>query len=184
MDNYICIDGVKVLLNDSQVEELRATLQKEAPNNIAKCFERVPYCEPYYYISDLGIIDTEKDYNVIMDRARYDSANYCTDENILKKRELDERLNRLLWRYSMRHEGDKIDWSERNQGKFFIYFDLVDTTFVTRSGFTYQYILGIPYFYTYAIADKAIREVVLPFITKYPYYLDYLQGKDKEDTNN
>ena len=25
MDNYICIDGVKVLLNDSQISELRAT---------------------------------------------------------------------------------------------------------------------------------------------------------------
>ena len=28
MDNYICIDGVKVLLNDSQISELRATLEK------------------------------------------------------------------------------------------------------------------------------------------------------------
>ena len=28
MDNYICIDGVKVLLNDSQISELRATLKE------------------------------------------------------------------------------------------------------------------------------------------------------------
>ena len=28
MDNYICIDGVKVLLNDSQISELRAILEK------------------------------------------------------------------------------------------------------------------------------------------------------------
>ena len=28
MDNYICIDGVKILLNDSQISELRATLEK------------------------------------------------------------------------------------------------------------------------------------------------------------
>ena len=39
-------------------------------------------------------------------------------------------------------------------------------------------------FYTRAVARNAIQEVILPFVAEHPYYLDYLQGKDKGDTNN
>lgn len=34
MDNYICVDGVKVLLNDSQISDLRAVLEKRETKRI------------------------------------------------------------------------------------------------------------------------------------------------------
>lgn len=170
MDNYICIDGVKVLLNDSQISELRAILEKKETKKNS-LFERQKYDNDYYFINSFGEVDYSSELNYSCDSARYDNANYCTNEELLKQRALEEILARRLWRYSMEHDGDKIDWSS-NQPKYVIYYDnTVGVFYITNNGLC-QSVSSI-YFVDNKTAVNAIKEVIEPFMKEYPGFKSY-----------
>ena len=170
MDNYICIDGVKVLLNDSQISELRAILKKKETKN-SFLFERQKYGDEYYFINSIGEVGSSCDFTYDYDSIRHDNANYCTDEELLKQRALEEILARRLWRYSMEHGGDKIYWSD-GQCKYVIYYDAEDGLFYTTSNTICQTI-NTTYFVDRETALNAIKEVVEPFIKEYPGFKSY-----------
>ena len=171
MDNYICIDGVKVLLNDSQISELRAILEKRETKKNSP-FERQKYSDKYYYITNTGEVDTDSEANCNVDSVRYDNVNYCTDEELLRQRALEEILARRLWRYSMEHGGDKIDWSNSQQSKFVIHCDAIDDSFYITSNENCQ-IINTTYFVDYETAMNAIKEVVEPFMKEHPDFKSY-----------
>ena len=170
MDNYICVDGVKVLLNDSRISELRAVLEKrEAEKNSP--FKRQYNNNDYYYINGFGEVSGARESGDSFDLVRHDNANYCTDEELLKQRALEEILARRLWRYSMEHCGDKIDWSD-GQCKYTIYYDIEDGLFYTTSNTSCQTI-NTTYFVDRETAMNAIKEVVEPFMKEYPSFKSY-----------
>ena len=173
MDNYICIDGVKVLLNDSQISELRATLEKKVETKKEKPspFERQSYGDNYYTIASIGEVDSFCELDYDGDSVRYEVANYCTDEELLKQRALEEILARRLWRYSMEHDGDKIDWSD-NQCKYTIYYDNQNGVFYTTNNVAQQ-IISTTYFADHRTALNAIKEVVEPFMKEHPGFKNY-----------
>ena len=170
MDNYICIDGVKVLLNDSQISELRAILKKKETKN-SFLFERQKYGDEYYFINSIGEVGSSCDFTYDYDSIRHDNANYCTDEELLKQRALEEILARRLWRYSMEHGGDKIYWSD-GQCKYVIYYDAEDGLFYTTSNTICQTI-NTTYFVDRETALNAIKEVVKPFMKEHPDFKSY-----------
>ena len=170
MDNYICIDGVKVLLNDSQISELRAILEKKETKK-SPLFERQSYGDEYYFINSIGEVGSSCDFTYDYDSIRHDNANYCTDEELLKQRALEEILARRLWRYSMEHGGDKIYWSD-GQCKYVIYYDAEDGLFYTTSNTICQTI-NTTYFVDRETALNAIKEVVEPFMKEYPGFKSY-----------
>ena len=170
MDNYICIDGVKVLLNDSQISELRAILEKRETKK-SPLFERQKYGDEYYFINSIGEVGSSCDFTYDYDSIRHDNANYCTDEELLKQRALEEILARRLWRYSMEHDGDKIDWGD-GQRKYAIYYDAEDGLFYITSNVGCQ-ITSTVYFVDYETAMNAIKEVVEPFMKEYPGFKSY-----------
>ena len=171
MDNYICIDGVKVLLNDSQISELRAILEKRKTKKNSP-FERQNYGDGYYCITSNGEVRDACESGDSFDLVRYNNANYCTDEELLKQRALEEILARRLWRYSMEHGGDKIDWSNSQQNKFAIFCSGSNGLFyITRNGISQ--IINTTYFVDYETAMNAIKEVVEPFMKEYPGFKSY-----------
>ena len=170
MDNYICIDGVKVLLNDSQISELRAILEKRETKK-SFLFERQSYGDEYYFINSIGEVGSSCDFTYDYDLTRYNNANYCTDEELLKQRALEEILARRLWRYSMEHGGDKIDWSD-GQSKYAIYYDTGIGSFYITSNVCCQ-ITSTAYFVDRETAMNAIKEVVEPFMKEYPGFKSY-----------
>ena len=170
MDNYICIDGVKVLLNDSQISELRAIFEKKETKK-SPLFERQSYGDEYYFINSIGEVGSSCDFTYDYDSIRHDNANYCTDEELLKQRALEEILARRLWRYSMEHGGDKIYWSD-GQCKYVIYYDAEDGLFYTTSNTICQTI-NTTYFVDRETAMNAIKEVVEPFMKEYPGFKSY-----------
>ena len=170
MDNYICIDGVKVLLNDSQISELREIFEKRETKK-SSLFERQSYGDEYYFINSIGEVGSSCDFTYDYDSIRHDNANYCTDEELLKQRALEEILARRLWRYSMEHGGDKIYWSD-GQCKYVIYYDAEDGLFYTTSNTICQTI-NTTYFVDRETALNAIKEVVEPFIKEYPGFKSY-----------
>ena len=171
MDNYICIDGVKVLLNDSQISELRAILEKKETKK-SSLFERQSYGDEYYFINSIGEVVSSCDFTYDYDLTRYNNANYCTDEELLKQRALEEILARRLWRYSMEHGGDKIDWSNNQQDRFAIFCSGSNGLFyITRNAISQ--IINTTYFVDYETAMNAIKEVVEPFMKEYPGFKSY-----------
>ena len=171
MDNYVCIDGVKVLLNDSQISEMRMILEKRETKKDSP-FKRQKYGDEYYFINSIGEVVSSCDFTYDYDLTRYNNANYCTDEELLKQRALEEILARRLWRYSMEHGGDKIDWSNNQQSKFVIHCDAIDDSFyITRNAISQ--IINTTYFVDYETAMNAIKEVVEPFMKEYPGFKSY-----------
>ena len=170
MDNYICIDGVKVLLNDSQISELRAIFEKrEAEKNSP--FERQYCSDKYYYITSTGEVGISFEADCDCDLTHHNNANYCTDEELLDQRALEEILARRLWRYSMEHGGDKIDWSD-GKSKYAIYYDTGISSFSITSNVVCQ-ITSTAYFVDRETALNAIREVVEPYMKEYPGFKSY-----------
>lgn len=172
MKNYICINGKKTELTEEQLRQLGIEVPKANP------FDRVVNHTTndfysYYFINSTGTVDDTVDHGFQngngTDDLRYRTANYCTDKTILEQRALHETLNRLLWRYSMEHYGDKIDWKNGGQTKYFIYYNH-STNIVS---FDYCAVLQrfeTVYFITADIAQKAIKEIVKPFMKAHPEF--------------
>ena len=171
MDNYVCIDGVKVLLNDSQISELRGILEKRETKKNSP-FERQKYGDGYYCITSNGEVRDACESGDSFDSVHYNNANYCTDEELLNQRALEEILARRLWRYSMEHGGDKIDWSNSQQNKFAIFCSGSNGLFYI-SAHAISQIINTTYFVDYETAMNAIKEVVEPFMKEYPGFKSY-----------
>ena len=170
MDNYICIDGVKVLLNDSQISELRGILEKRETKKNSP-FKRQKYGDGYYCITSNGEVRDACESGDSFDSVHYDNANYCTDEELLDQRALEEILARRLWRYSMEHDGDKIDWSN-NKSKYVIYYNAENGLFYTTNNVISQAI-NATYFIDRKTAVDAIEMVIKPFMKEYPSFKSY-----------
>ena len=160
MDNYIVINGKKAELTE---EQLRA-LGIEVSN--AASFRRAKEGEDYWYIDSMGKVSRFAEEFSGFDTECYNAANYCTDKALIEQRALHEILNRLLWRFSMENDGDKIDWNNHSQQKYFIYFD---SHLECSIGWDMHHCrIGAVYFYTREIAEQAINEVIKPFMKEHP----------------
>lgn len=163
MENYIVINGKKAELTPEQLEKLGIVV-KEDP------FER-KVGEYYYVINNpAGAITRSKDTNEPADFNRYKDANYCRDKKLMEQRLLHETLSRLLWRYSMQHDGDKIDWNDRDILKYYIKFDHINNKFEVGN-LWFSHLEGVVIFYNQGIAISAIEQVVKPFMKEHPDFV-------------
>lgn len=162
MENYIVINGRKAELTEEQLRALGIEVN-ESP------FNRVKTGDEFYYISFSGSVISTGEVNSNSDNLAYKVANYCTDKELLQQQAYRETLNRLLWRYSMEHDGDKINWDWDHIGKpaHYIYYSYTNAIFVTGHT-THSKSFERVYFYTKEIAKNAIKEIVEPFIAEHP----------------
>ena len=163
MKNYICIDGKKAELTEEQLKALGIEIKKD------NVFELVDYNGVRYYINSFGEIQNTP-FADHADKKLHEVANYCTDKELLQQRAYEETLNRLLWRYSMEHDGDKIDWNDFFNNKYCIHYD---HKLKKYGGMARGFIssLGTPYFYSLEVAKNAIKEIVEPFMRDHPDFI-------------
>lgn len=162
MENYICINGKKAELTEEQMKALGIGLHKASPFDLK-------LDKDYYFINSSG--ELSKDFycdGCLLSVHRHDVANYCADKAILEQRALHETLNRLLWRYSMEHDGDKIDWSNVSD-KWTIYYEHDTHKYKTACWETVNY-LGLVFFNTRKTAENAIKEIVETFMKAHPEF--------------
>ena len=160
MENYIVINGRKAELTEEQL----VALGIDVKNKNSFKFE----LGEYFYIDPSGRVI--QDYNCSgceISKRRHNVANYCTDKDLMEQRALHEKLNRLLWRYSMEHDGDKIPYGD-NTNKYYIYFSHGNVDNPQISNWTVSHTFGLIFFYSESIAKAAIEEVVKPFMKAYP----------------
>jgi hypothetical protein len=181
MESYIVINGKKAPLTEDQLKMLGIETEKKNP------LKRCEYHERYYHIDCFGKVNEACEDKHKADVDLYEIANYCTDKNLLQQRAWHETLNRLLWRYSMEHDGDKIDWNNTNdkidwnntndkidwnntnEWKYYIYFNVADNKYAIDF---HRCIKGSEvYFHTEEIAENAIKEIVEPFMAEHPDFV-------------
>ena len=170
MDNYICINGKKAELTEEQLEKLGIELPKASP------FERTEEGAKYFAIMQDGTVDWYYENIDEFNRRCFNAANYCIDESLMEQRALYETLNRRLWRYSMEHDGDKIDW-DRDGKKYYIFYN-ADSEKWSASSIYLSWDFGV-FFYSLEIAKNAIKEVVIPFVEENPKFYKYIYGEGK-----
>ena len=161
MDNYIMLNGKKIPLTDEQIKLIQADLPEKSP------FDRADLNDKFYFVeSDFNCLRTIEN-NTELDNYLFECGNYCTDEDIMKQHALHMTLNNLLWRYSMTHGWDEIDWNDQNANKYTIVYDKVTNRFALDYNYASKQI-GVIYFYNQKSAMAAIEEVVNPFIAAHP----------------
>ena len=160
MDNYIVINGKKAELTPEQLKALGIEVPK------ANAFKRARSCERFYFIDCKGEVFSTEEEGVKNDDVMYAIANYCTDKALMEQRALHEILNRRLWRFSMLHNGDKINWDDHSN-KYYIFYDRKNNKYYVDYNNKYQTTSTI-YFYSKEITQRAIDEIIKPFITEHP----------------
>lgn len=135
----IVIDGEGNIILNSKPE-------KKSP------FERVGEGEAFYSISGVGKIMQNEERLMYSPGKYYDSANYCTDAELLRRRALYEKLERCLWRFSMENggSGDYYPILNRENRRWTI----VNSP-MQRFG---------PSFKTKEIGQRAVNEVIKPML--------------------
>ena len=162
MKNYICINGNKTELTEEQLKQLGIEIPKANP------FTRKNKNTKYFSIIQDGTVDWHYDNADAFDKRCFNAANYCTDKAIMEQRALHETLSRLLWRYSMEHDGDKIDWKFVSQSKWYIFYNTSSKKWNVGVGHN-SFFLDT-YFYTETIAKNAIEEIIKPFMEAHPEF--------------
>ncbi len=165
-DNVIILDGVVLELTPEQIEQLRKMKDEKDPKSP---FDRVPEYEDYYSFDGAFEVSCDEDSRTNMDNEFYEVGNYCADESTMKQHALHMKLNNLLWRFSMTHGGDKIDWENSdipNFGRYSICANLIKMDFVVSVDCFRG--VGKIYFTDRKTAEAAIEEVVKPFVAEHP----------------
>ena len=160
-ENYIMLGGKKIPLTDEQVKLIQSDVSEKSP------FDRVDEGKTYYYFNHSFDVYDNDENRLIYDDDCYRCANYCADENIMKQHALHMKLNNLLWRYSMTHGGDSIDWDDVSEAKFHIYYNVVADEFRCSEYSLLKY-FGVVPFVSEETAEAAIEEIVKPFIAEHP----------------
>ena len=159
MENYICINGKKAELTEEQLKALGIELPKVNP------FERAKINTKYWVIHPTGMVNWHYEVEDCYDNDSFKVGNYCTDKAIMEQRALHETLNRLLWRYSMEHDGDKINL---NNHSVFRYGVKKISSGAWNTFYTNAKLFGVPLFATETIAENAIKEIIEPFLAAHP----------------
>lgn len=150
MENYICINGNKTELTEEQLRQLGI----ESPNKFSRIRER-----KFYLVSGDGYVYDRIENGGASHGAYFKAANYCTDKAMMEQRAMFETLNRRLWRYSEQNGG---------QGAYTIYRTKCNGSFKTiiNSLKTLE-----PKFCSEIVAQRAIKEIVEPFMKEHPDFV-------------
>ena len=144
MENYLVLNGQKIELTSEQYQKVCnvVTSKKKTP------FDRKEKDETYYFIDNVGIVDSVKDRGCVADDLRYGNANYCSNKELMVRRADYEALERVLWRFSEENGG---------RGVYFICYDKKIGNWAITETPAYILLLG-PTFCSKAIALGAIEE--------------------------
>ena len=162
MDNYLMLGGKKYELTPEPVNALRPAVAE--PENESP-FDRGNGTNVYYFIDSDGSVLVDEDSSSFIDAGRYASANFCSDESTMKQRAMHETLNRLLWRYSEEHGGDR-PWNGSND-----HWVVISENGISLCYFNSCKVFGATYFCDRETALSAIDEIVKPFLAAHPDFV-------------
>lgn len=173
MENYIMIDGKKIVLTEEQVAQLRST------DSASRAQSRFNPCDRtkgsyWYCMSDkdaLVSVQIRDDHDFFDDEMYNDNANYFNDKGFAMYVALNQLLYRKLLQYA--YNNDIIDEHSGDDSyqHYYIVQRIVDGKNTVTVNYTWCDTLPCTvYFGTEEGAQKAIDEVVKPLMDKYPAF--------------
>lgn len=168
MTNFIQINGKKIELTDEQVQQI--TNIKTGMIKAENPFEKVKEGDCFHYISASGKVYAKEENGDADCDKLYDAANYCDDDKLIKQRALHEILSRLLWRFSMTHGSDEIDWGDADNYKYYIFYNCKIKSFGVDGSYFLRQSTEC-YFLDRQTAEQAIKEIVIPFLEQHPEFV-------------
>lgn len=161
-DNYIVINGKRTELTEEQLKLLGIETRKNP-------FERVAMSEQYYIIDALDDIATFRDEMEQSDDESFECSNYFNDKQFAKQVALHQLLYRKLLKFAYDYGcEDNQEWNGENR-HWCIRYDHCDKVFDVMWYDTFQ--PSSVYFFTMESAERAIKEVVEPFLNEHPDFV-------------
>lgn len=144
-----------MLPNEEKLKELKDKLEEERKQK-EDIFD-VKDGDKYYHISSKGKVIGIIHRNDYLDNFHVANFNACKDKEYMEKLALKEKLNRVLEQYSYQHGGDKIDWKNDEQNKYYIEYDwgYKNYNICCYKKFQHQ---GTVYFISIEIAEQALEK--------------------------
>lgn len=163
MTDFIYIDDVEYEAD----KELIDLIKSHANKGLSNSFERQVIGTDYYCIGTNSVVHKTTELETFLDDRRYEIGNYCTNEDLLEKRAAEEVLLRKMRRFSLTHDGDKIDWNNGDTQKWYLSYTLEGIVI------SYVYLLhqiGVIYFNSKEVAEEAKKEFGKEFKELYGNY--------------
>lgn len=162
-ENYIVINGKKTNLTDEQLKQLGIGI--EVRNNP---FERVKKGRKYWSVDENNDLCDYEESDDFIDATLYDVANYFNDTNFAEQVGLHQLLYRKLLRFAYDNGCEDHEWNGNNE-HYSICYDYYMQCFLVPT--TYNVKSRDVFFSSKEDAQRAIKEVVEPFMKEHPEFV-------------
>lgn len=154
--------GKEIQLTEEQLRLLGIELRKNP-------FARSPAHCDYYYINASNIVESVLETGYILDDNKYNAANYFSDEDFANQVALHQLLYRKLLKFAWDNAcEDNREWNTRNN-HYGISYDCDNHKFILEIASLYK--SNWVYFSSKEAVDRAIEEVVKPFVKEHPEFV-------------
>ena len=160
MNNYAVINGIRVELTDEQVKMLE--IKRKNP------FKRVATGDTYYRVTEYGDISDFVEEGDDTDHYLFNSSNYFNDDSVAQQVALHQFLYRTLLKFSYDYGCEDKDWNDTNDHWLIVYYPLNDDFIISNAQCAKEHTV---YFSTEEGAERAIGEVVEPFMKEHPEFV-------------
>lgn len=158
-ENYIVINGEKAELTEEQLKALGIKVRKNP-------FAPVEKGETYYYINKEGLIDSYYNHEDNIDLSLEKSCNHFNDKAFAEQVTLHQLLYRKLLQFAWDNGyEDTQEWGGYNS-HWCIYYNYNNKRLEVGPWGNYKQ--RDVYFSSREGAERAIEEVIKPFMTEYP----------------
>ena len=165
-ENYIVFNGKKIELTEEQMKSLVIKLRKNP-------FERVAELEARYYINAFNEVQRiPDDMDQIRDKLNdmlFGCSNYFNDDSFANQIALHQLFYRKLLKFAYDNKYEDTEKWNGNNLHFYIIYDSIHDKYDTS--YTSSYKQSSVYFSLEEGAERAIREVVEPFVKEHPDFV-------------
>lgn len=165
MNAYLVFNGKKIMLTETQLKALGVKVEKKRRNP----FERVNNDNKYYYIKTNGEVFDYNEAGDSADRELYEATNYFNDEAFAKQVALHQLLYRKLLKFAYDNDcKDMAEWDDNNP-HWSIRYSTDSKVFETNDNYCFKH--QDVYFSSDEATERAIEEVVKPFMKEHPEFV-------------
>lgn len=170
MESYIVINGKKAELTEEQLKQLGIEVEKKRKNPFNS---KLKDGEEYFIIDSGGVKPFLHNYYDVdvTDSQTLNNINSFNDKDFAYQIYLHELLNRKLMKYAYDNEAEDCEWDDNDNLHYYIICDkgYHDRFFVTYKSHLKD--ISTTYFSKKGIAEKAIEDVVKPFMIQHPEFV-------------
>ena len=162
----LIIDGkeIEVQISEESLEKLT--------NKRTTGYERVRYGSTYY-TGNCSTVKTFEERSECFDSEAYESGNYYSDPDVAANNVRADKLMRQLRRFAVENRKSDIVWTDKNQSKYYLWYDYQSKEIYITSNMTYRN-FGEIYFDTKEVAELAIETFKAELLWYFTEYRDSL----------